>query len=453
MLGIYQEWGFRAPPFETRPLPPSEVGKKLLIGREIELERIIRRLLTPNKIVTVEGANGIGKTSINNVAAFTAFHSYLNGQSDQLLVPCEKSFQLRTDSRVDEFVEHVFHHVALTLLKHSQSLSDSGRGNQLEGPVAAWLTSPLLRSVQGSFAAYGMGGIGGGSGGSFNTSVGFSRSGFNDLIRGWLREIFPNNEGGGVVCSIDNLELLRESATAREALEALRDEILNVPGLRWILCGSTGIVRTLASTPRLQGYLHTPIEVGDVDLSVSGSILNSRVEAYRFDTSAYMPLTSADFSTLFGVLRGNIRDSLSSADDYCNWVADQGYEYSDFRDMQEQFLKWLEQECSRRLEAARPILAGRSWRLFDDIVATGGQCSPGAFKDYSFTTSQGMRSQVLKLEAANLVKSVRDEEDNRRKTILVTSSGWMVEYALRTGMGTLFPKDIAELREDEEQAP
>jgi len=173
----------------------------------------------------------------------------------------------------------------------------------------------------------------------------------------------------------------------------LRDELFAIPGLRWILCGSTGIVRTLASTPRLQGYLHDPVEIGDVDHSVSGSILNSRVEAYRIRGDAYLPLIPPDFALLYGVLRGNIRDSLSEADNFCNWVADQGIESTDDSAKHQQFRVWLNQACGLRFEAARPILSSRPWQLFDDIVAGGGQCSPGAFKEFGFETPQAMRSQ------------------------------------------------------------
>jgi hypothetical protein len=448
MLGIYQNWGFRANPFETRPLPANEEGEQLLIGRRVEVDKIVRRIMTPNKIITVEGSNGIGKTSINNVASYVAYRSFLNGESDQLLVPCEKAFQLRADSKIDEFVEHVFLYVGLTLVKYADLLTHSGRGHQTEGAIAAWLTSPVLQTIRGSLSIYGVGGVGIGSGISANTSTGFSRAGFNDLIRTWLAEIFPNSEGGSIICTIDNLELLRESEAARTSLEALRDEILNMQGLRWIICGSTGIVRTLASTPRLHGYLHAPIEIGDIDHNISGSILRSRAEAYRIRDDAYLPLTPSDFASLYSVLKGNIRDSLSEADNFCNWVADEGVEYIDEKARHEQFNVWLHRECSERLSAAESVMSARPWQLFDDIINSGGQCSPGAFKDFGFETPQAMRFQVLTLEAANLVKSVRNEEDNRRKTILVTSSGWMVEFAKQNSPGPLFPRSIPSAQVD-----
>jgi len=292
---------------------------------------------------------------------------------------------------------------------------------------------------------------------SFNTSTGFSRAGYHSLIRSWLDEIFPSGEGGGIVCSIDNLELLRESEAARQAIEAIRDDILTLPGLRWILCGSLGIVRTLASTPRLNGYLHDPIEIGDVDANVAGEILESRVEAFKNGDDAYLPLTTRDFETIYHILRGNIRDSLSESDNFCHWIADKdakvagdsgggdtSWEVNPVGDdkKHERFLEWLKLSCTQRLEAARPYVSRRSWKLFSDISQNSGQCSPGAFTDFDFQTPQAMRSQVISLEKANLVISVRNEDDNRRKTIYITPAGWMVDYALTSGIGTLFFTEV-----------
>lgn len=436
MLGLYQKWGFKSGPFETRPLPASAEGAQLLIGRQKEVNKIRQRLLSPNKIVTVEGPNGIGKTSINNVASYISYQAFLDGESDQLLMPCDKVFQLRPNNGIADFIEQVFLQVGLTLVKNADTLHASGRGTaNTTSQVTAWLQSPTFSTVSANLSAFG----GGGKGTTVNSSTGFARAGFPDLVRDWLKQIFPKGEGGGIVCVIDNLELLRESEAARSALEELRDEVLTIEGLRWILCGSMGIVRTIAATPRMQGYLHNPIEIGDVSNEFTGQILDSRVDVYKATSSPYLPLLAPDFSVLYGALHGNIRDTLSAADDFCNWVADEGIEVTDDAAISLQFQTWLVEECTRRLETARAIVSARPWKLFQAIVDSGGQCSPGAFKDFGFATPQAMRSQILRLEAANLVKSVRDEEDNRRKTILLTSNGWMVEYARRSGYGSLFP--------------
>ena len=159
MYGTYQNWGFRSSPFDPGPLPPTEAGAKLLIGRTAEVEKITRRLLTRGKIVTVEGSNGIGKTSINNVASYLAYSSYLNRELDQMLVPCEKTFQLTKDSDIDTFVDSVYLQLGITLLRYAEKLKESGRGTSLEGPIGAWLTSPTISSVRANLSVQGVGGI------------------------------------------------------------------------------------------------------------------------------------------------------------------------------------------------------------------------------------------------------------------------------------------------------
>lgn len=69
-MSIYHDWGFSGTPFGTNALSPDENGEILLIGRDNELRKIKRRLETPPNIVTIEGDNGIGKTSLVNIAVF-----------------------------------------------------------------------------------------------------------------------------------------------------------------------------------------------------------------------------------------------------------------------------------------------------------------------------------------------------------------------------------------------
>src|SRR5690606_25639375 len=117
-----------------------------------------------------------------------------------------------------------------------------------------WLNAPQLNSFQaGGF------GFQGGYTSETNTGQGFERSGFRKAITTWLEYIFPDADAGGVICTMDNLELLQSSETARGILEKLRDELFNTHGIRWVLCGSLGIIYGVVSSPRLEGYMHTPI--------------------------------------------------------------------------------------------------------------------------------------------------------------------------------------------------
>lgn len=61
---IYESWGFSRAPFGHEALPASGVGRSLLLGREKEISVLRRQFENGPKLATIEGINGIGKTSI-----------------------------------------------------------------------------------------------------------------------------------------------------------------------------------------------------------------------------------------------------------------------------------------------------------------------------------------------------------------------------------------------------
>lgn len=427
-MNIYQEWGFVDSPFQVTPLPPSELGENLLVGREKELESLSRKLFNPPKIATVEGLNGVGKTSLVNVAAFKAYRDCLSGWNGPLLIPCNKVFQLDTSKVADVFIDEVLMAVAQTLIdraKAIQGLSDSIK----TAPIDKWLNSPQISSLQGGLSIAGHGANIGGNA-ETNTSSGFERSGFRKEIELWLQQLFPTQNDGGVICVIDNLELLQTSDAVRLLLEQLRDRLLVLPGLRWVLCGALGIVLGTVSSPRLEGFLHAPIEVSGVDEALSAEIYHSRLIAYADSEaqSTYMPLCLEDFETLYTILHRNLRSTLGRADSFCQSVA----EHSIPQTLEEKrgvFSEWLNTESTAALTAAQSALKPRAWEVFSVAITLGGVFSPSDFQEFEFNSSMALRPHVKDLEDAGLLVSTQDEGDKRRKTIQVTPKGWLVKYA------------------------
>jgi hypothetical protein len=435
VANLWREWGFRDNPFQHTALPPSAEGKRLLVGREVEVEKILTRLCSTSKVVALEGRNGIGKTSVYNVAAYTAFKQYLDGQPIPPLIPCKQTFQLSHNEDVDGFTRRVWLAVGLTLVENAAWLREQGISLRDEKLAARWISSPLLGSVQASLQIPEIVGIGAGRSQAANTGHGFSDAGFQDLVKQWLMEIFQSTDGGGVVCCIDNLELLRTSENARQALESLRDALFTTTGLRWVFCGSSGIVYGLVSTPRLSGVMNAPIDVKDLPSEVAKDVFLSRIRAYSLEeTGACMPLDAADFEFLFHILHGNIRDALSQTNDYCLWF----YESQPPGNPSEVFRSWLNSQARERLDATAKIVKPRAWTLFDAIVASQGECAPGDYEAYRLKTAQAMRAHLVKLEAVGLLQSIRDEDDNRRKTIVVTPMGWLVDYGRKNKLSRVY---------------
>lgn len=430
-MNIYHAWGFQKTPFDTLPLPPDEDGKSLMIDRDNEILQIKRRLSSTSNIVTIEGSNGIGKTSLVNVSSFELFQEYLSRGIGAFFIPCDTQFQITPEKNSEEFIDEVLMAVAQTLLRRGKILND--RGYKLEGnsSIASWLNEPQVSTYNGGINST-VFGIQLGKSSETNTSLGYQRSGFRTKILDWLKEIFPYNTNGGVVCVIDNLELLQTSDVARKQLEQFRDKLFSYTGLRWVLCGSLGIVRGIMSTPRLQGRLYMPIEVGGIDPTYASDILSKRVKAYEIEPNdSYLPLTGNEFKDLYEVLNNNTRNALNYANNYCLWVADNNYYSENIEGKKSLFNKWLYQQSIKKVDSIMMQIKPRAVEAFQRAIELNGEFSPSDFEDFGFKTFQAMRQHISQLERAGLVTSTIDETDKRRKTIQVTADGWLFNHGLK----------------------
>jgi hypothetical protein len=428
-MNIYKEWGFYESPFNTSALQSNENGMSLLVGRDTEIGQILRRLFTPTASVTIEGLNGVGKTSLVNVSLFKAYQNFFDEETTSLFIPCGKTFQITAETTVDEFVSNLYLEIAQTLIRRSEELKNLGfnlPSNSIS--IDKWLNSTHVTTWQAT-----LGPMGGGKNIETNTTNGFTESGFKVQIDNWLKEIFPNEENGAVVCIIDNLELLETSEQAKRQLERLRDEIFNLTGIRWVMCGSLGIVKSVASTPRLEGYLHNPIEISSVKRQFIKNLFEKRIKYFSTDTNqtGYLPLTIDDIDFLYEVLNENLRNTIHYCDQYCLYFVDKGITAKTNSDKSKFFLIWLQGEADSIMSSVEGQLRPRALKLFNDIITHGGIFSPSDFEKFEFNSVAALRPQVLELERVALLSSTIDESDNRRKTIQVTPKGWLTSFALR----------------------
>jgi hypothetical protein len=423
---IYETWGFIGSPFQTTSLPASALGEQLLVGRDSQLSTLMRRIASPPKLATLEGLNGVGKTSVVNVACHKLFTRHVRTGTGPLYVPCRRIFQLNPEQDLQSFIDNVLMEVAQTLIDRAGYLQESHPGLHTVA-IDRWLNSAQLVSFQaGAFS------VQAGYQSETNTSSGYERSGFRKAVAGILEQIFPDAQAGGVICIIDNLELLQSSEAARQQLEQLRDELLNMQGLRWVLCGALGIVYGIVASPRLEGYLHTPIEIGEISDRHAADILSSRLTAFANGTSSpYLPLRPEDFARLYELLRGNLRSVLSYADDYCQWVADRVAPTTKAA-KQALFDQWLVSLAATAHTAVRQELRPRASQVFQKAIAVGGVFSPSDYEDFEFNSVQAFRPSIRDLEAVGLLVSTQDDGDKRRKTIQVTPKGWLVDFHLKS---------------------
>lgn len=288
-----------------------------------------------------------------------------------------------------------------------------------------WLNSPQYRQGGGGAA-----GFSGNYGSTVNDATGFAESGFASAVREELARCFPTAGTGGVICVLDNLELLQTSAVARRALESLRDRVFNIPGLRWVLCGSRGIV-SRARSERLSGIFAAPLVLGPVPDEDSINLISRRID-YHGEPDAAAPVTPQAFDHLYRALHANLRDGLAWAQQFSQWLYTEfvvpGVDIPDEDDRRQLLEAWLAEQADAAHSQTR--VQPRVWQFFVELARAGGRAGMSEWERYGFSKQQQLVTSVTSLVNANLVNRETDPENASRSIAVVTPQGWLVFFHL-----------------------
>ncbi|MFD5548149.1 hypothetical protein ACFWJQ_15605 [Streptomyces goshikiensis] len=429
-MSFWSELGFGSNPYIVKPLPSSADGRELLVGRDSDLKSLLRKIEEGDTHVVLEGPNGVGKTSLVAVAAWVASERFRGRQTNQLYLPLAEPLQIKEDS--SEFISDCYFAIARAFLDHEETLKRADRKVPKSRDVKTWLESPIIKGRGISISTpFGGGGVSGSS--AANGSSGFSNAGFRTMIRGWLRDAFPEGTGG-LVGVIDNLELLETSDAARRLLEEIRDPVLQLSGMRWVLCGARGIARSVAATPRLNGVLSDPIEISPVAHQFIPRLIEARLEHYSIRSTRKAPVSASSFERVYEVSHRNLRDSLRHAQSFASDRDSEFFLEREESEIAEEFIKWLEDLAIKHEASVK--MQPRTWKLLEDLAGFGGTCSPSDFGQFGFNDRAHMRKNVVELERYSLVTSSKDDDDQRRRSIETTSKGWLVYYARAKGLSS-----------------
>ncbi|MEM9010448.1 MAG: hypothetical protein AAGE18_04425 [Pseudomonadota bacterium] len=421
---MWEQFGFTQNPYDHFPVSADDAGERLLVGRSKELEALMLRIKGRNAIPILEGDIGIGKTSIIAVSSFKLEREFLiNG--GQCYLTLNKPFQIEPSQAINQFSENVYREILIKIHEMRNELIDRSVDVGDTKKLYDWLSSEQYLNISGS-----VGGFGGGFSNSPNMTEGFSSLGFQNNVNQLLKKMFPHKKKGGIICVIDNLELLEKSSKARATLEAMRDKVLTAHGLIWIVCGARGIVRGVASSPRLQGYLSNPIDIKPIPLDRIQDLIQRRVSEYKDENQkTNCPVEQEGFNHIFKICNENLRISFKFCCDFAEWLIDNPQEKLDSSEKLELLKVWLAGEADEFLRDAK--LTPKPWEIFDRIIENGGSIAPSDHPDFGYETPMAMRPHIKALEDAGLVESTIDETDQRRRTIAVTPKGWLISYSRR----------------------
>lgn len=424
LFDIWPKYGFDGNPYSQKTLPATAEGAALLAGRDDLLADAMERIASDSASPTFEGPVGAGKTSLLNVAAYKLLEASTDARARELWLPAVGTIQIRLDG--DEFEAEVYRIVLQTLIQHADKFEYVGLKAPNLGALEHWLTKPEYKSWQAG------GGVpilnlSGGGGHEPNTSEGFAKGGLPAAIRQVLADAYDGNPGG-VVCILDNLELAGKVGDATKMLDILRDRVLGAPGIRWVLCGSRGIV-SRARTQRLSGEFMPPTRIPVLTEDAAVEAVRRRIERYG-NEGAIPPLTPESFRTLYRVLNQNLRDTMTWAQNFSFWLRGQFSDgsFPDESGRAEYLMIWLAEEAEKATATVRAQPA--AWTFFERICREGnGRAASSEFETkYGFEDQQQGSGYVTVFANANLMVREVDPEDGRATINTVTAEGWLVFF-------------------------
>lgn len=427
---VWTEYGFAGNLYSTDPIDMSVEERELLVGRDGELKRIARQLSSGASVVALEGDFGVGKTSLAAAAAFDATKWRTGG--GPLFIAASTRLSLRPDDTLESFERRTIRGVASALVGAADELRHEGRALEGVAAVKRWLNEPesVAKSTELSASFLGIGGGGGASlSRTPNSSTGFAESGIIEIVDGWLTATFPDRKSGGVICFLDNLEELQDSATALTVMEPLRDALFKRPGLRWIIGGAQGMVRAAYSSPKMTGVFLNPIDVLPLADEQAPLVIAARIRSLSESDGAFAPVSEKAFAHLYASVGKNLRYALNLSERYSIEQDPDELRLLDDDGRDERFEQAILEEADATYSAYASNLTAADWKVFDKLLRDkSGSCSPSEFKDFGYAAMPPLLVRVTKLENAHLIKYTKDDADQRRRTISVTDHGRLAYY-------------------------
>ncbi len=165
------------------------------------------------------------------------------------------------------------------------------------------------------------------------------------------------------------------------------------------------------------------------------ALITTRLEVYAIDESAKIPVDARGFAHFYNIGGRSLRNAMKYSEDFSFWASEGGLFGGSGEVTYQEIESWMAGISRNYLEDTTGV-GGRAWDVFEKLASMGGSISPSQYEEFGFESNQAMRPHLRALEEANLIESAIDDTDSRRKTISVSSRGWIVNYQ-RTGFKQL----------------
>ena len=305
------EWeslGFRGNPLNTDPIRQSTL--ELYVGHKDIVAACQNVLASRNVNLIIEGARGVGTTSFANSLRFhSQKRNHYFTPSNEIRV--EKGWTL--DTLLAVIISNVIREIELF---HSGGILNDKRFQDAKS---------ISTRIAEAYRSFGVGAFGINM--SYGKSAGISSQPVlvPSPILGHHLEDLSNliQKLGfkyGILVQLNNLDIgtIHDESQIRDLFNALRD-YMQMDGVSWLLVGDIGLRRFIAQeVDRVDDIINYEIEIKPLDEIHYLHLLQKRLEFYRNNVNAEMPVDQDVFIYLYRVAKGRLRYIFSLLDRLVN---------------------------------------------------------------------------------------------------------------------------------------
>jgi hypothetical protein len=393
-MATWSELGFRGNPFVHRPLSPTDEGRRLLVGRSDSISYLRRRIADDDACLTVEGVNGVGKTSLVQAVVFD-----LLSDDEKNYIALSRPQALNTSDTHETFIRDLLVEIARTVISADQQ-GKFGRSmiDVSGGPVAE-----LIRAI--------------------DSNAEMSTRRLSQLIADTLNALAEIGILDGVLGIIDNLEVVESHQRVRAVLEGARDDLLSLPSTRWFLLGTPGVIRGVISSPRLQGYLAEPLQVKPLEAAEASEALELRYGAFASRPDSIRPISAESFSWLYTLLGSDLRSVMGIAADFVSDVGSDELANANDSGRRDQLERWVMRAGEASHEASIGRIPQMAWTVLDRVGFLAGDGDPRIPAQLGVEDPMVLNSLIEALLERKLIVLIEDSGDPGHQLIRLSRQG------------------------------
>ncbi len=293
----WQSLGFKADPLSTDPIFMETL--KLYTGHDKEVKMCLNVLAEGSRRVVVEGARGMGTTSFANYIRFSL-------QEKKLL------FTPRNEIRVDAGwqIETLLSVIVANIVREIE-LFGSERLTKDQRFQNAKALSVRIAETYRNFGvdALGVGFNYGKTAGIVTQPVLVPAAVLGHHLEDLVELIKSAGYKKGILIQLNNLDVgeVHDETHLKYLFNALRD-YAQTSGFSWLFVGDIGLRKFIAQqVDRLDDIISFEVAIGPLSRKDFEALISKRVEFYRNNTKAELPIDMDVLLYLFDITKGRLR--------------------------------------------------------------------------------------------------------------------------------------------------